>query len=247
MRLEARPMSYGVRNRQRDVTISFPGESAAYRAARDQLLQQEVELRRMTESVAEARRALPPGGEVAEDYVFHGLGSDGVPGPVALSDLFAPGKDSLFVYNMMFPRAPDEDLPCPSCTQFLDSFDGVVEHAGQRINVAVVVKTDLRRALAHAESQGWSRLRLLSSGSNTFNRDYHGETEDGGQQLPMLNVFHRDGNVVRHRWGSELLFAPVEPGQDQRHGDSIDPLWNLFDFVPEGRGTNWYPDFSYES
>jgi len=33
--------------------------------------------------------------------------------------------------------------------------------------------------------------------------------------------------------------------QDQRHTDSIDPLWNLFDFTPEGRGTDWYPELSY--
>jgi predicted dithiol-disulfide oxidoreductase (DUF899 family) len=34
-------------------------------------------------------------------------------------------------------------------------------------------------------------------------------------------------------------------GQDPRHGDTIDPLWNLFDLTPEGRGTDWYPELSY--
>ena len=52
------------------VSITFPGESADYRAARDRLLEQEIELRRAMESVAAARRALPPGGVVAEDYAF---------------------------------------------------------------------------------------------------------------------------------------------------------------------------------
>src|SRR5262245_55008990 len=129
------------------MTTSFPGESAEYRAARDRLLQQEIELRRTAEAVAAARRRLPPGGTVTEDYVFEALGADGNPTKVALSELFEPGKDTLFIYNMMFPRDPDEDLPCPSCTQFLDSFDGVAEHASQRINVAVVVKTSLPRAI----------------------------------------------------------------------------------------------------
>jgi predicted dithiol-disulfide oxidoreductase (DUF899 family) len=146
----------------------------------------------------------------------------------------------------MFPRSPDEDLPCPSCTQFLDSFDGVAEHASERINVAVVVKTRLLRALAHAKSRGWRRLQILSSAGNTYNRDFHGESNDGSQQLPMLNVFHRDGEVIRHCWGSELLFQPSDPGQDQRHGDTIDPLWNLFDLTSEGRGTDWYPALAYE-
>ena len=226
------------------MSASFPGESAEYRAARDQLMTQEVELRRLTESVAAARRSLPPGGVVPEDSVFDGEGVDGLPTKLRLSELFAPGKDTLFVYNMMFPRSPDEDLPCPSCTQFLDSFDGVAEHASQRINVAVVAKAALPRVLFHAQSRGWRRMRLLSSAGNTYNRDYHGESDDG-QQLPMLNVFHRDGDTIRHFWGSELLFEPPDPGQDPRHGETIDPLWNLFDFTPEGRGTDWYPDLSY--
>jgi len=33
----------------------------------------------------------------------------------------------------------------------------------------------------------------------------------------MLNVFHRDGNTIRHFWGSELFYAPTDPGQEPRH------------------------------
>jgi predicted dithiol-disulfide oxidoreductase (DUF899 family) len=227
------------------MTTSFPGESAQYRAGRDRLLDKEVELRRATEAVAAARRTLPPGGAVPENYLFVGQGPGGAPAEVSFSELFEAEKDTLFLYNMMFPRALDEDLPCPSCTQFLDSFDGVVEHAAQRINVAVVVKTTLPRAVAHADTRGWRHLRLLSSADNTYNRDYHGETEDGSQQLPMLNVFHRHSGTIRHFWGSELLFEPTDPGQDPRHGDTIDPLWNLFDLTPEGRGSDWYPGLIY--
>jgi predicted dithiol-disulfide oxidoreductase (DUF899 family) len=147
---------------------------------------------------------------------------------------------------MMFPRSPAEDLPCPSCTQFLDSFDGVAEHAGQRINLAVVVKTELSKVLAHAKARGWRRIRFISSAGNTYNRDYHCESQDGSQQLPMMNVFHRDGDTIRHFWGTELLFEPAEPGQDPRHAETIDPLWNLFDFTRDGRGTDWYPALSYQ-
>jgi predicted dithiol-disulfide oxidoreductase (DUF899 family) len=123
--------------------VSFPGKSAQYRQARNRLLDQEIELRRVTEDVAAARRTLPPGGVVPENYDFEGQGAGGAPTHVTLSDLFEQGKDTLFIYNMMFPRAAGEILPCPSCTQFLDPFDGVAEHAGERINVAVVVKTEL--------------------------------------------------------------------------------------------------------
>ena len=224
--------------------VSFPGESSKYRAARNRLLDQEAELRRVTEAVAAARRNLPPGGVIPQDYVFAGADADALAVDVRLSELFTPGKDSLVIYNMMFPRALDEDLPCPSCTQFLDSFDGAAEHIAQRVNLAVVAKVELPRLLAHAKQRGWRRLRLLSSAANTYNRDYHGEAADGAQ-MPMMNVFRRDGEVIRHFWGSELLYAPTEPGQDPRHGDTLEPLWNLFDLTPEGRGTDWYPDFSY--
>ena len=61
--------------------------------------------------MAAARRALPPGGAVAEDYVFQEAGPDGAAVDVRLSELFAPGRDTLVIYSMMYPRAPDEDAP----------------------------------------------------------------------------------------------------------------------------------------
>ena len=75
------------------MSTTFPSESAEYRAAREDLLRQEIELRRTMERVAEARRALPAGGVVPEDYVFEGAGPDGAPTDVRLSELFAPGRD----------------------------------------------------------------------------------------------------------------------------------------------------------
>jgi len=51
-------------------SVRFPGESEAYRSARDELLDDEIELRRQVEAVAAKRRDLPLGGEVPEDYVF---------------------------------------------------------------------------------------------------------------------------------------------------------------------------------
>jgi predicted dithiol-disulfide oxidoreductase (DUF899 family) len=240
--------------------ITFPGESAEYRAARDRLLEQEIELRRAMERVAAARRELPPGGVVPEDYVFQGAGADGAPTELRLSELFAPGKDSLVIYSFMFPRDPGDDRPgpghgqtallplvespCPSCTAMLDQLDGAAEHASQRVSLVAVAKSPLPRILAFAEERGWRRLRLLSSVGNTYNRDYLGETAEGDQR-PMLNVFHREGETIRHFWGSELLYAATDPGQDPRHVGTIEPLWNLFDLTPDGRPTNWDEQLSY--
>jgi predicted dithiol-disulfide oxidoreductase (DUF899 family) len=212
------------------------------------------------EAVAAARRRLPPGGLVRQDYAFQGRGPDGEPTDVRLSELFVAGRDSLVVYNMMFPRDPGDarpgpragrtallplvEGPCPSCTALLDQFDGAAGHVCERINLAVVGKAPLSRILAFAEERGWHRLRLLSSAGNTYNRDYFGETADGHQR-PMLNVFHRDGDGIRHFWGSELLYAPTDPGQDPRHVGTVEPLWNLYDLTPDGRGTDWDEQLSY--
>jgi predicted dithiol-disulfide oxidoreductase (DUF899 family) len=238
----------------------FPGESAEYRTARDRLLEQEIELRRQMEAVAAARRQLPPGGEVPEDYVFEGTGADGKPADVRLSELFAPGRNSLAIYSMMFPRDPHDERPgpqggqtaqlplaespCPSCTALLDQLDGAVEHAGQRMNLAVVAKAPLPRLLTFAQERGWRRLRLLSSGGNSYNRDYLGETPEGWQR-PMLNVFHRDGETIRHFWGSELFYGPIDGDQDPRHVGTLEPVWNLFDLTREGRPTDWDEQLHY--
>jgi predicted dithiol-disulfide oxidoreductase (DUF899 family) len=241
------------------MSTTFPGESAEYRAARNRLLEQEMELRRAMEAVAAARRRLPPGGVVPEDYLFDGADAEGAPTQVRMSELFAPGKNSLAIYSFMFPRDPGDDRPgpttgqtarlplhegpCPSCTTLLDQLDGAMEHATQHLNFAVVAKAPLPRILAFAEERGWRRLQLLSSAGNTYNRDYHAETPEGDQR-PMLNVFHRDADAIRHFWGSELFYAPTESGQDPRHVGTLEPLWNLFDLTPEGR-PDWDEQLSY--
>ena len=242
------------------MSSAFPGESAVYRAARNRLLEQEIELRRAMEAVAAARRELPPGAAVPEDYVFQGQGADGSPTDVKLSQLFARGKDSLAIYSFMFPRDSGDERPgpeagetallplaqgpCPSCVAFLDQLDGAAEHVTQRLNFAVVAKAPLPRVLAYAAERGWRRLRLVSSAANSYNRDYLAETP-AGQQRPMLNVFHRDGETIRHFWGSELFYAPNDSGQDPRHVGTLEPLWNLFDLTPEGRPTDWDEQLSY--
>jgi len=241
------------------MSIAFPGESREYRAARDRLLDGEIELRRTIEAVAAARRELPQGGRVPEDYVFQAAGGDGESTDVRLSELFAPGKDSLVIYNFMFPRDPDDDSPgptsgktarlplaegpCPSCTALLEQLDGAAEHAGQHVGLVVVAKTPLPRLITFATERGWRHLRVLSSATNTYNRDYHGETADGVQR-PMLNVFHRDRDGIRHFWGAELLYAPNDHGQEPRHVGTLEPLWNLFDLTPEGR-PDWHEQLSY--
>jgi len=221
-------------------SVRFPNENTDYRAARDELLDAEVGLRRHIEQVAALRRRLPVGGAVPEDYVFE----EGDPvRRVRLSELFQRPAASLLLYNFMY--GPKMEKACPACTSFLDGLDGIAPHATQRVNLAIVAKSPIERIRAHARERGWRNLRLLSSAGNTFNRDYFGESPDESQN-PLLHVFVRRGAVVHHFYTTELAFVPSEPGQHPRHIDQMWPLWQLFDLTPEGRGTDWFPRLRYE-
>jgi predicted dithiol-disulfide oxidoreductase (DUF899 family) len=232
--------------------LHFPGESAEYRAARNALLEEEMKLRRQVERVAAQRRKLPQGGKILEDYQFQSA-----TGPVKLSELLPPNKNTLAVYSFMF--GPERERPCPGCTHFLDALNGETEHIFQLINFVVVAKSPMPRLQAFARERGWHRLQLLSTNGNSYDRDYFGDSsnlsaavrkqqefKDGEEwDMPMLNVFHREGKIIRHFWGSELLYLPPEPGQEYRHNDALDTLWNMLDVTPEGRG-NFHPKLKYD-
>jgi predicted dithiol-disulfide oxidoreductase (DUF899 family) len=226
--------------------LSFPQESSEYRKARNELLAAEIELRRNMEAVAAARRKLPLGGQVTQDYTFEegapDLSRDDQTHSVRLSELFDPGKDTLLIYSYMY--GPAMATPCTSCTSILDGLNGTAPHVRDRVNFVVVAKSPIERIRAVARQRGWNHLRLLSSAGNSYNLDYRGENQEGAQ-LPSLNVFARHDGKIHHFYHSELLFAPRDPGQDGRHVDLIWPLWNLFDYTPEGRGEKWYPKLSY--
>jgi len=242
-----------------DPGIRFPGESNEYRRERNRLLEAEAGLRRAIEQVAAQRRSLPRGGVVPDDYRFEEA-SDG--GEVRFSDLFEAGKDTLVIYSFMFPRysgdtrpgpvegetarLPLSETPCASCTSILDSLDGAAAHLSRRLNLAVVAKSDPVRIRNFARERGWRHLRLLSSRGNAYNRDYHAETAEG-EQMPILNVFVRDGDRFRHTWASELMYAPRDKDMEARHVDSIWPIWNVLDATPQGRdGESSFPALRYD-
>ena len=214
------------------MSIRFPNESDAYRAARDDLLKAEAELRALTERVATQRRALPAGGEVKEDYVF-----DGEDGPVQLSELFGE-QDTLFLYGFMY--GPAAKNPCPLCTSIMDAFDANARNVREKVAFVGVMRSPIDRTLALAETRGWETMRFVSSSNNSYHRDYFAETEEGNQ-MPMANVFvKRDGKIL-HSWGSELLYFDSPDGMDARHMDPMWPLWNILDATPGGRGDDFYP------
>jgi predicted dithiol-disulfide oxidoreductase (DUF899 family) len=236
--------------------LRYPNESSEYRAARNALLDEEIALRAQIEAVAAKRRALPPGGEVTEDYVFERIGINSMPEQVRMSELFGP-HDTLILYSFMY--GPDRDAPCPGCTHLLDGMDGAARHLGQRASMYIVAKSPIARLAAWAHQRGWEHLSLISTAGNRYDADYFGDTsrfsagmraqhnvpEGKNWDETIFNVFRKQDGVIRHFWGSEMSFATSAPKQHHRAGDQADPLWGLLDMTPEGRG-EFFPKVDYD-
>lgn len=215
---------------------SMPNESPEYRQARNELLCEEIELRRHIERVAEMRRKLPPGGEVRGDYRF--LGENG---PTDFAGLFGD-KQTLVVYSYMF--GPQRERPCPMCTSLLSAWEGEVRDMEQRIALAVVARSPIERLVAFKHERGWRHLKLYSDLNGHFSRDYHAIGDDGSD-IPALSVFTRRDGVIRHFWSGEMGLETADPGQDPRGAPDPMPIWSVLDMTPEGRGTDWYPQLDY--
>ena len=215
-------------------SASFPNESAEYRAARNALLAEEIDLRRHTERVAELRRKLPPGGEVTKDYRLIGER-----GPVSFAEMFGD-KDTLCIYSYMF--GPQRAKPCPMCTSLMASFEGKVPDIEQRVALAMVARSPIDRLVDAKRERGWTQLRVYSDIDGDFTRDYV-SAEDA--DVPGYTVFTRRDGAVRHFWSGEIGGDMADPGQDPRGSPEMDPLWLLLDTTPGGRGGDWYPKLSY--
>jgi predicted dithiol-disulfide oxidoreductase (DUF899 family) len=223
--------------------VTIKGESESYRKLRDELLEAEIALKNQTERVAVLRRELPPGPLVETDYVFRegpaDLNDDSPANyrEVRLSELFAPGKDSLIVDHLMW--APGDELPCRMCNMWADGYAAIAPHVSDKVNFVLIAKVELGRLRAWARRRGWNKFRLLSSHDNTFNRDYFAEDERG--QQPAVSVFKRapDGKIC--------FTYTTEMSRNPGHHRGIDPfsaVWHLFDLLPEGR-ENWMPKHFY--
>ena len=216
--------------------VRFPGESSEYRKARTALLAEEIELRRHIERVAEMRRALPLGREVTADYRFRGEA-----GPVRFEDLFR-GHQTLVTYNYMF--GPQRTRPCPMCTSLLGAINGEAADIEQRIGFATIARSAIDKLVAFKKERGWQHLRLYSDESAEFSRDY-GAVADNGEDIPAYNVFTRRNGKIYHFYAGEMGFETADPGQDPRGAPDFQPIWNILDTTPEGRGTDWYPKLEY--
>jgi predicted dithiol-disulfide oxidoreductase (DUF899 family) len=196
------------------------------------LLTEEIALKDHAERVAAMRRELQPGREL-QDYTFTEGPKDLARNDpkdfkkTKLSELFAPDKDELFIYHLMY--GPGWEAACPMCTMWVDGLNGVAGYVGERANFAVIAKNDIGSLRDYARKRNWSNIRLLSSSDSTFNRDLEAEDSEGAQN-PGVSVLVRgkDGKI-RHL-----------DEKNQRGIDLLSPVWNVFDLLPSGRD-NWYP------
>jgi predicted dithiol-disulfide oxidoreductase (DUF899 family) len=218
-------------------------EPREYLQKREELRLAEMEMFRNIERVAALRRALPAGAEVT-DYVFQEgprdlNGSDSAVSSVRLSELFsAPGR-SLIVYHFMYGKR--QTAACPMCTMWIDTFNGIAPHLAQNVDVAIVAAADPAALRAHARARGWHNLRLLSAGDTTFKYDFRSEDAEGRQDS-ALSVFTRDAaGTLRHFYTTHPW---LDEDMNERGIDLIQPVYNMLDLIPQGRG-NWYASLDY--
>ena len=212
----------------------YPNESADYRKARNELLIEEIELRRHLERVASQRRALPPGGQIPQDFEL--ISEDG---PVRLSELFG-SKDTLMAYSMMY--GPQRKAPCPMCTSFLSAWNGTAVNLRERIAMVVTARSPIERLIEYKKQRDFRELRFAADTSGDYTRT---SVSPEDADVPGFSVFTRRDGIIRHFYSGEMSGQMADPGQDPRGGPDLDPLWLMLDLTPEGRGTDWYPKLDY--
>lgn len=206
--------------------VTFPNETPEYRAARNELLELEAEADRLQGEVAKARRSLPLGGVVPEDYPFERLAKNGSIETVPMSQLFAVPDGPLIVYSMMF--GPERETACPFCTAYLSNLDRAVGELKGKATFVVSARSPLPRLVDHAAANGWQNLVLVSDGTSSFHSDYGAMDNESDGDWPAFNVFLKDGDTVRHHWAREDGEDPTADG----FFDPIDPAANLLALVP---------------
>ncbi len=211
----------------------------AWRAARMALLEQEKELTRARDALAEARRALPQV-RIETEYGF-----DTPRGRQSLAALFGP-HSQLVIYHFMF--GPDWDEGCTTCSFWADNFDGIAPHLAARdVAFTMVSAAPLARLLAYRDRMGW-RFDWVSSQGTSFNRDMgvaftpdevaarsgvynYRDTGFPATEAPGLSVFRKDADgQVYHTYS---VYG--------RGLDGLNGAYQILDLVPKGRDEDALP------
>ncbi|TCR91144.1 thioredoxin family protein [Rhizobium sp. BK376] len=132
--------------------------------ARLGLLQEEKELTRRSDELAQWRQKMP-WVRIDKEYRFE---TD--KGTVSLVDLFK-GRSQLLVYHFMF--GPDYSAGCPSCSSIADGFNGIAVHLQNHdVMFSAVSRAPLAKLKAYQERMGWT-FPWASSYGGDFNADFN--------------------------------------------------------------------------
>src|SRR5262245_52050430 len=164
----------------RTAKTPFPGESDAYRKAREALLAEEIEFRRHMTRLAEERRALPPGPIIVKNYRY----KDANGNELGLIDLFGD-HDALVTYFWMY--GPQRERPCPMCTNWLGAVNGNAADIQQRVALKILGRSPVERQLAFAAERGWRHLDFVQTVGDEYANDL-GLIDAEGWEYPALVV-----------------------------------------------------------
>jgi predicted dithiol-disulfide oxidoreductase (DUF899 family) len=188
------------------MTTHRTGTRKEWLAARIALLEEEKELTRRSDELAQRRQELP-WVRIDKDYRF-----DTDQGGASLADLFR-GRSQLLVYHFMF--GPDYTAGCPSCSAIADGFNGFAVHlANHDVMLWAVSRAPLAKLQAYKRRMGWT-FPWASSAASDFNADFSvGFTE--GQQREGIEYNYRREGPWQRPVGSEgsIAFAAMS-GTDE--------------------------------
>jgi predicted dithiol-disulfide oxidoreductase (DUF899 family) len=146
------------------MTKHMTGTRKDWLAARLELLEEEKDLTRRSDRLAQRRQELP-WVRIDKEYRFE---TD--EGSASLADLFR-GRSQLLVYHFMF--GPDYTAGCPSCSSIADGFNGVVTHlANHDVTLSAVSRAPLAKLQAFKRRMGWT-FPWASSLGGDFNFDFN--------------------------------------------------------------------------
>lgn len=137
---------------------------------------------------------------------------------------------------------PQRKAPCPSCTSFLNAWNGTVINLRERVSILVTARSPIERLLEYKKQRNMANLPFVSDTSGEYTRIYV-NPEDA--DVPGFSVFTRRDGTIRHFYSGEMSGEMSDPGQDPRGAPDLDPLWVMLDLTPEGRGADWYPKLDY--
>jgi len=190
------------------------GTKEEWREARNALREREKELDRLSEELAEQRRALP-WVRVEKEYR---LATDA--GPKTLPELFE-GRSQLLIYHLMF--GPNySGGACPGCSGLADHLDGAVVHLNHRdVTLTCVSRAPLDMIQAYKRRMGW-RFPWASAHGSEFPSDFgFALTPEQIRTIPQVAEMVADPPEFLTSWAEAV-------GTDLEDGLQEGPGWNVF-------------------